>query len=126
MDNKRFQQIEKKLNEQGEATLAMNETLKKFLTVMHNLEAMKSIAPPPLDSSQLVTTALKVLQPSRFKPGIPSNFDGDRAQGCTFLMSCELYISLTALDFVNEQVHIYWALSYLKGGCAVSFTKCII
>jgi hypothetical protein len=35
----------------------------------------------------LVTTALKMLQPSRVKPGIPSNFDRDRAQGHTFLMS---------------------------------------
>jgi hypothetical protein len=37
------------------------------------------------------------LQPSRVKPGIPSNFDRDRAQGCVFLTSCELYISLTLL-----------------------------
>jgi hypothetical protein len=35
-------------------------------------------------------------------------------------MSCELYISLTALDFVDEQVHIHWVLSYFKGSCAVS------
>jgi hypothetical protein len=26
----------------------------------------------------------------------------DRAQGCAFLMSCELYISLTVSDFVND------------------------
>jgi hypothetical protein len=63
----------------------MNETLNKFLTVMSNIEAVKSIAPPPPDSPQLVTTALKVSQPSRVKLGIPSNFDGDRAQGCAFL-----------------------------------------
>jgi hypothetical protein len=47
-------------------------------------------------------------------------------QGCAFLTSCELYISLTASDFVNEQVHIHWALSYFKGGRAVSFAKCIL
>jgi hypothetical protein len=33
---------------------------------------------------------------------------------------------LTALDFVDEQVHIHRALSYFKGGCAVSFTECIL
>jgi hypothetical protein len=41
-------------------------------------------------------------------------------------MSCELYISLTASDFVDEQVHIYWALSYFKGGGAVSFAEHIL
>jgi hypothetical protein len=74
----------------------------------------------------LVTTPLQALQPSRVKLGIPSNFDGDRAQGRAFLTSCELYISLTASDFVNEQVHIHWAPSYFKGGRAASFAKHIL
>jgi hypothetical protein len=47
-------------------------------------------------------------------------------QGCTFLTSCELYISLTALDFIDKQVHIHWALSYFKGRHAASFTKRIL
>jgi hypothetical protein len=41
-------------------------------------------------------------------------------------MSCELYILLTALDFVDEQVHIHWALSYFKGRRAVSFAERIL
>jgi hypothetical protein len=41
-------------------------------------------------------------------------------------MSCELYILLTQLDFVEDQVHIHWALSYFKGGHAANFAKCII
>jgi hypothetical protein len=41
-------------------------------------------------------------------------------------MSCELYILLTASDFVNEQVRIHGALSYFKGGHTVSFTECIL
>jgi hypothetical protein len=41
-------------------------------------------------------------------------------------MSCELYISLTALDFIDEQVRIHWALSYFKGGRAASFAKRIL
>jgi hypothetical protein len=93
---------------------------------MSNLKAIKSIAPPPLDSLQLVTTALKASQPCRVKPGVPSNFDRDRVQGCAFLTSCELYISLTASDFVDEQMHIHWALSYLKGRCTASFAEHII
>jgi hypothetical protein len=34
MDDERFQQMEKRLNEQAEATQAMNETLNKFIAIM--------------------------------------------------------------------------------------------
>jgi hypothetical protein len=44
MDDERFQQMEKRLNEQVEATQAMNETLNMFLS---NTEVAKSIAPLP-------------------------------------------------------------------------------
>jgi hypothetical protein len=102
MDEERFQQMEKRLNEQVEATWAMNETLNKFLVVMANQEAARNVTPPPPVSPPHVTTPLLALQPSRVKPGVPSHFDGDRAQGHTFLMSCELYISLTQSDFIDE------------------------
>jgi hypothetical protein len=126
MDKERFQQIEKRLNEQAEATRAMNETLNKFLAVMASQEAARNVAPPPPASPPPVTTPLKALQPSRVNLGAPSNFDRDRAQGCAFLMSCELYISLSQSDFVEDQVHIHWALSYFKGGHAATFAERII
>jgi hypothetical protein len=102
MDEERFQQIEKRLNEQAEATRAMNETLNKFIVIMGNQEVARNVAPPPPVSPPHVTTTLQALQPSRVKLGTPSHFDGDRAQGHTFLTSCELYISLTASDFIDE------------------------
>jgi hypothetical protein len=126
MDDKRFQQMEKRLNEQAEATRAMNKTLNKFIAIMGNQEAARSVAPPSPVSPPLVTTTLQVSQPSRVKLGIPSHFDGDRVQGCTFLTSCELYILLTTSDFIDKQVRIHWALSYFKGGHAASFTKHIL
>jgi hypothetical protein len=126
MDEERFQQMEKRLNKQAEATQAMNKTLNKFIAIMGNQEAARNVAPPPPVSPPLVTTTLQASQPSRVKLGVPSNFDADRAQGHAFLTSCELYISLTAPDFVDEQVHIHWALSYFKGRHAVSFTEDIL
>jgi hypothetical protein len=107
MDEERFQQMEKRLNEQVEATRAMNKTLNKFLAVMANQEAARNVTPPPPVPTPLVITPLQASQPSIVKPGAPSHFDGDRAQGCAFLTSCELYISLTQSDFVNEQVCIH-------------------
>jgi hypothetical protein len=104
----------------------MNETLNKFIAIMGNQEAARNIAPPPPVSPPHVTTTLQASQPSRVKLGIPSHFDGDRAQGRTFLTSCELYILLTQSDFIDEQVHIHWALSYFKGKRVVSFTEHIL
>jgi hypothetical protein len=45
MDEEQFQQMEKRLNEQAEATWAMNKTLNKFLAVMANQEATRNVAP---------------------------------------------------------------------------------
>jgi hypothetical protein len=126
MDKERFQQMEKRLNAQVEATQAMNETLNKFIAIMGNQEVARNITPPPLVSPPHVTTTLQASQPSRVKPGIPSHFDGDRAQGHAFLTSCELYILLTQSDFVDEQVRIHWALLYFKGRRAASFTEHIL
>jgi hypothetical protein len=104
----------------------MNKTLNTFIAIIGNQEVARNVAPPPPVSPPHVTTTLQASQPSRVKPGIPSYFDGDRAQGHAFLTSCELYILLTQSDFINEQVQIHWALSYFKGRCAVSFAECIL
>jgi hypothetical protein len=39
--------MEKRLNEQAEATWAMNETLNKFIVIMGNQEAARNVAPSP-------------------------------------------------------------------------------
>jgi hypothetical protein len=126
MDGERFQQMEKRLNKQAEATRAMNETLNKFIAIMGNQEAARNVAPLPPVSPPFVTTTLQASHPSRVKPGIPSHFNRDRVQGRAFLTSCELYISLTQSDFVDEQVRIHWALSYFKGGHTASFAERIL
>jgi hypothetical protein len=65
MEEERFQQMEKRLNEQAEATRAMNETLNKFLAVMANQEAARNVAPVPPASLPPVTTPPKASHPSR-------------------------------------------------------------
>jgi hypothetical protein len=104
----------------------MDKTLNKFIAIMGNQEAARNVAPPAPVSPPHVTTPLQAFQPSRVKPGVPSHFDGDRAQGRTFLTSCELYILLTQLDFINKQVRIHWALLYFKGRRAASFAEHIL
>jgi hypothetical protein len=38
----------------------------------------------------------------------------------------KLYISLSQLDFVKDQVRIHWALSYITGGHVATFTERVI
>jgi hypothetical protein len=57
--------MEKRLNEQSEATWAMNETLNKFISIMSNIEAAKSVALPPPVLLQHVTTALQASETER-------------------------------------------------------------
>jgi phage regulator Rha-like protein len=47
MDDKRFQQMEKRLSEQAEVTRAMNEMLNKFIAIIGNQEAARNVAPLP-------------------------------------------------------------------------------
>jgi len=43
-------------------------------------------------------------------------------KGCAFLNSCDLYIGLAPTQFADDQVKIYWVLSFMKGDCAACFT----
>jgi hypothetical protein len=47
MDEERFQQMEMRLNEQAEATQAMNKALNKFIAIMGNQKAARNVAPLP-------------------------------------------------------------------------------
>jgi hypothetical protein len=83
--------------------------------------------PSPLVSlPPLVMTTLKVLHASQIKPFVPNSFECDRAQGGTFLTSCELYILLTASDFPDDQTHIHWALSYFKSRHSATFAEHVV
>jgi Retrotransposon gag protein/Zinc knuckle len=55
------------------------------------------------------------------KPAKPSEYDGDHANGRTFLQPCTLYLHLHARDFLNKMSQILWVLSFMKSGRAVIF-----
>jgi hypothetical protein len=64
-----------------------------------------------------------VLHSSRIKPANLDNFDDDRSKGRAFLTSCELYLSLTRVDYPDEQACIHWALSFFKSGHVATFAE---
>jgi hypothetical protein len=67
-----------------------------------------------------------VLHSLQIKPANPDNFNGNRAKGHAFLTSCELYLSLTGVDYPDEQARIHWALLFFKSRRAATFAKRIV
>jgi hypothetical protein len=121
MDNKRFQQMEKRLNEQTEATRAMKETLNKFIAIIGDQEVARNVALSPLVSPPHVTTTLQALQPSRVKPGIPSYFVGDREVD-DFTIEEDDHIFMVMVHLVNPH-HFVHASSTVSGHLAKVFAK---
>jgi Retrotransposon gag protein/Zinc knuckle len=56
------------------------------------------------------------------RPAAPPDFDGDRSKGTAFLNSCQTYVRLCPKEFVDDQMKIVWAMSYMKSGRAQKWT----
>jgi hypothetical protein len=128
MDIEQFQAIEKQLTEQAEATHITNENLAKRFWMMSTREAKNIALSPPVLAFTIptLTTILSALQPSRIGLWTPNDFDGDQSKGQAFLTLCEIYTSLTASDFPDDQTQIHWALTYCKSGHAANFAERIV
>jgi uncharacterized coiled-coil protein SlyX len=79
---------------------------------------------PPIPPTTTPPDAAK--SRSRIKPGVPSDFDGDRTKGRAFLNSCDLYIALCLAEFEDDQAKIHWMLSYMKEGRAANFADRVL
>ena len=71
-----------------------------------------------LESNPTISTTTSNLQSpdDKLKPSPPSDFDGTRSKGCTFLNSCDLYVNLVPHQFSMDEKAILWAISYMKTG----------
>jgi hypothetical protein len=63
------------------------------------------------------------LRPQQAAPAKPSEYDGDRANGKSFLNSVQLYISICENQFPNDQTRVLWTLSFMKSGRAATFAN---
>jgi hypothetical protein len=109
MDINRLYEIEEWLSKKVEAICSTNETLVNLFLMLSNIE-VKNVAPPLLVMASIIPPVIAIpsaLQPLRIRPGAPNNFDRDQLKGQVFLNSCELYMSLTVLDFPDNQTQIH-------------------
>jgi hypothetical protein len=72
------------------------------------------------------TTPVAAPAKNRLCPGLPLDFDGNRAKGRNFLKSCSLYMSLCSGNFADDQAKILWVLSYMKSRHASDFTSDLV
>jgi hypothetical protein len=123
-DEGRLQSLEVAMAEQQQ----LGARLERLMIDMHT----QLTQPPPLppkaepDSPARLPSLSGAAKGSKLKPAPPSDFDGNRKRGRTFLNQCELYIKLRKSDFADEVTQIHWALSYMKSGRAAVFAEQVI
>lgn len=113
--------------QQAEANRRQQEII-TFLT--QNLPQLSATLPNNSDSAPRLTPEPEVNtakeRSPRVKAAPPSDFDGSRKNGRTFLNSCHLYLQLSERMFANDQQKIHWALTYCKSGRAAKFADRIL
>ena len=125
----RLQALEETVALQTTEALKRHEELLHLLSTLHTQAAPhNSITPSPLPSpppggEHHVRDLHNI---SRVKAALPSDFDGSRRLGRTFLNSCELYIQLSGDKFYDDQQKIHWALTFCKAGRAANFADRIM
>jgi hypothetical protein len=127
----RFADFESDLAQQRDTTNTMRDLLVDIQQSIMALAAAQTApkrpklpAVPEPDTAK--TIAPPALPRNRLRPGVPSDYAGEREKGRAFMNSCTLYMSLCAAEFADDQARILWVLSYMKSGRASEFADHII
>jgi hypothetical protein len=121
--DERFASLERDLAKQREDTNDMFSAIQASIAALTAAQSTPKCAKLPETPK---TTPVATPAKNRLRPGLPSDFDGNRAKGCDFLKSCLLYMSLCSGDFVDDQAKILWVLSYMKSGRASDFASDLV
>jgi hypothetical protein len=111
-------------SELGGTVANLENKFNQLLDAMTKLIPITQTTPTPVvpASSDTPLNPEHAPRVRRPKPAVPSEFDGDRRKGLTFLHSCQTYIRLCPEEFRDEQTKIVWAMSYMKSGRAAKWT----
>ena len=109
--------------------LTAEELLARLQSELINLSARQAEAEKSYNnachhiSEQLAHLSQQQTRPprTRVKAATPSDYDGDRSKGRSFINSCNVYFRLCADHFADDQARILWALSYMKHGRAAKW-----
>jgi hypothetical protein len=121
--DEQFTSLERDLAKQRKDTNDMFSTIQASIAALTAAQsAPKCVKLPETPKTTPVAASAK----NRLRPGLPSDFDGNRAKGHDFLKSCSLYMSLCSSDFADDQAKILWVLSYMKSRRASDFTSKLV
>ena len=123
--DERVAALETAVQMQNDRFDALNAMLKQLLERMGPTPDPQN--PPRIESpAESLPAVLTATVHSRLKPGVPTDFDGDRLKGRAFLNSCDLYIRLCPQEFVDDQAKVHWVLSYMKNDRAATFADRVL
>ena len=78
---------------------------------------------PKIHSSDIIPIQAAPTRQWPPPPALPNEYDGDCSKGQAFLTSCQTYICLCLDSFLEEQVKITWAVSYMKSRWAAKWAE---
>jgi Retrotransposon gag protein/Zinc knuckle len=119
-----FQRRQEEANQRHEELLTILQTLRPRSNPTLPQPTVPNFEPELATEPPRVTTNSEVNK--RVKAALPSDYDGNRKNGQTFLNSCQLYIELSGEVFTNDQRKIHWALTFCKSGRAAKFADRIL
>jgi hypothetical protein len=105
-----------RLQERQEETLRRGET--NTARIRDGMDVQEDRFPS--NSVPTMTSARPLTGP---KPSPPTDYDGDRAKGRSFLNSVKWYLRSRGNEFRDDAHRIAWTLSFMKGGRALTFVN---
>jgi hypothetical protein len=121
--DERFASLERDLAKQRENTNNMFSTIQTSIASLTTAQSTPKCAKLPETPK---TTPVAAPAKNRLRPGLPSDFNCNKAKGRDFLKSCSLYMSLCSGDFADNQAKILWVLFYMKSGHASNFASDLV
>lgn len=112
--------LQQVIQRQAQTEQAMSDSMNNILQQLAALSNQSVTTPTPAAPPRPPPRATP-----RAKVATPSDFDGDRTRGRTFINSCSVYFRLCPDHFRDEQERILWALSYMKSGRAAKWADSI-
>jgi hypothetical protein len=121
--DERFASLKRDLTKQREDTNDMFSAIQASIAALTAAQSVPKHAKLPETPK---TTPVVAPTKNHLRPGLPLDFDGNRAKGRDFLKSCLLYMSLCSGDFADDQAKILWVLSYMKSRCTSNFASDLV
>jgi hypothetical protein len=106
---RRLTDLEAKLSENQEKMSEILKSMSDTLALLTRTVLIKQSTPSP---------HLTKNTRSELRPALPPKYDGNRQHGQAFINACQSFFRLRPDQFLEEQIKIQWAMTYMSQGRA--------